>query len=56
MIPMVTRIQRELISRRPKDALRFRNAKGMTRGRTNQPDKCKLDAFRPEIGGLLAGK
>jgi len=51
---MAAEIERDLISQRTKEALRFRKEQGMTLGRPKGPGKSKLDAFRPEIEGLLA--
>jgi DNA invertase Pin-like site-specific DNA recombinase len=51
---MAAEIERDLISQRTKEALRFKRAKGMKLGRPTGPGKSKLDAYRPEIEGLLA--
>lgn len=51
---MAAEIERDLISQRTKEALRFKKAQGMTLGRPKGPGKSKLDAYRPEIEGLLA--
>lgn len=51
---MASEIERDLISQRTKEALRFRKAQGLKLGRPRGPGKSKLDAFRPEIEGLLA--
>jgi DNA invertase Pin-like site-specific DNA recombinase len=51
---MAAEIERELISQRTKEALRFRRDQGMQLGRPKGPGKSKLDAHRPEIEGLLA--
>jgi DNA invertase Pin-like site-specific DNA recombinase len=51
---MAAEIERDLISQRTKEALRFKKAQGMTLGRPKGPGKSKLDAFRPEIESLLA--
>jgi DNA invertase Pin-like site-specific DNA recombinase len=51
---MASEIERDLISQRTKEALRFKKAQGMTLGRPKGPGKSKLDAFRPEIESLLA--
>jgi DNA invertase Pin-like site-specific DNA recombinase len=51
---MAAEIERELISQRTTEALRFRKAQGMQLGRPRGPGKSKLDPYRPEIEGLLA--
>jgi len=51
---MAAEIERELISQRTKEALRFKKAQGMKLGRPTGPGKSKLDLYRPEIEGLLA--
>lgn len=53
---MAAEIERDLISQRTKEALRFKKEQGITlgRGRPKGPGKSKLDIFRPEIEGLLA--
>ena len=51
---MAAEIERDLISQRTKEALRFKKAQGLTLGRPKGPGKSKLDAFRPEIESLLA--
>jgi DNA invertase Pin-like site-specific DNA recombinase len=51
---MAAEIERDLISQRTKEALRFKKAQGIALGRPKGPGKSKLDAFRPEIEGLLA--
>jgi DNA invertase Pin-like site-specific DNA recombinase len=51
---MAAEIERDLISQRTKEALRFKKAQGMKLGRPTGPGKSKLDAYRPEIEGLLA--
>jgi DNA invertase Pin-like site-specific DNA recombinase len=51
---MAAEIERDLISQRTKEALRFKKAQGMTLGRPKGPGKSKLDAFQPEIESLLA--
>lgn len=47
-------IERDLISQRTKEALRFKKEQGIKLGRPKGPGKSKLDAFRPEIESLLA--
>ena len=47
-------IERDLISQRTQEALRFKKEQGIVLGRPKGPGKSKLDAFRPEIEGLLA--
>ncbi len=51
---MAAEIERELISQRTKEALRYKKAQGIKLGRPKGPGKSKLDAYRPEIEGLLA--
>ena len=51
---MAAEIERDLISKRTIDALRFKKAQGMTLGRPKGIGKSKLDVFRPEIESLLA--
>ena len=51
---MAAEIERDLISKRTIEALRFKKAQGMTLGRPKGIGKCKLDIFRPEIESLLA--
>jgi len=51
---MAAEIERDLISQRTKEALRFKKAQGITLGRPKGPGKSKLDAYRPEIEALLA--
>ena len=50
---MAAEIERELISQRTTEALRFRKAQGLPLGRPRGPGKSKLDPYRPEIEGLL---
>lgn len=47
-------IERDLISQRTKEALQHRKASGKPMGRPKGTGKSKLDAFQPEIEGLLA--
>ena len=54
IIAMAAEIERDLISQRTKEALRFKKAQGMILGRPPGPGKSKLDPYRPEIEGLLA--
>ena len=51
---MAAEIERDLISQRTKEALRFKKAQGLKLGRPRGPGKSKQDAFRPEIESLLA--
>jgi DNA invertase Pin-like site-specific DNA recombinase len=51
---MAAEIERDLISQRTKEALRFEKAQGMKLGRPTGPGISKLDPYRPEIEGLLA--
>jgi DNA invertase Pin-like site-specific DNA recombinase len=51
---MAAEIERDLISQRTKEALHAKKAQGLKLGRPRGPGKSKLDAFRPEIEGLLA--
>ena len=51
---MAAEIERDLISQRTKEALRFKKEQGFTLGRPKGPGKSKLDTFRPEIESLLA--
>lgn len=51
---MAAEIERDLISQRTKEALRFKKEQGLTLGRPKGPGKSKLDPFRPEIESLLA--
>ena len=50
---MAAEIERDLISQRTTEALRFRKAQGIKLGRPRGPGKSKLDPYRPEIEGLL---
>lgn len=50
---MATEIERDLISKRTKEALEFKKRNGYKLGRPKGPGKSKLDKFRPEIEGLL---
>jgi DNA invertase Pin-like site-specific DNA recombinase len=51
---MAAEIERDLISQRTTEALRYKKAQGIKLGRPPGPGKSKLDAFRPEIESLLA--
>ena len=51
---MAAEIERDLISQRTKEALRFKKEQGVVLGRPKGPGKSKLDTFRPEIESLLA--
>lgn len=51
---MASEIERDLISRRTKEALRFKREQGIKLGRPRGPGKSKLDPFGPEIEALLA--
>ncbi len=50
---MVSEIERDLISKRTKEALQTKKASGVTLGRPKGPGKSKLDAHRVEIEALL---
>jgi len=50
---MAAEIERELISKRTKEALQSIRLSGVQLGRPKGPGKSKLDAFRPEIEALL---
>jgi DNA invertase Pin-like site-specific DNA recombinase len=51
---MAAEIERDLISKRTKEALNAKKAAGMKLGRPTGVGKSKLDQFRPEIEALLA--
>lgn len=51
---MAAEIERDLISKRTKEALRARQAAGLKLGRPRGPGKSKLDKYKPEIEALLA--
>lgn len=51
---MASEIERDLISQRTKEALRYKKEQGIKLGRPTGPGKSKLDQFRPEIEALLA--
>ena len=46
---MASEIERDLISSRTKEALRFKKENGIKLGRPKGPGKSKLDKFKPEI-------
>lgn len=50
---MAAEIERDLISSRTREALRYKREQGIKLGRPPGPGKSKLDKFRPEIEGLL---
>ena len=50
---MASEIERDLISKRTKEALAAKKAKGIKLGRPKGPGKSKLDPFKPEIEALL---
>lgn len=51
---MAAEIERDLISKRTKEALNAKKAAGIKLGRPTGVGKSKLDQFRPEIEALLA--
>jgi DNA invertase Pin-like site-specific DNA recombinase len=51
---MASEIERDLISQRTKEALRYKKEQGIKLGRPTGPGKSKLDQYRPEIEALLA--
>ena len=51
---MATEIERDLISSRTKEALRFKKENGIKLGRPKGPGKSKLDKFKPEIEALVS--
>lgn len=51
---MASEIERDLISQRTKEALRYKKEQGIKLGRPPGPGKSKFDEFRPEIQALLA--
>ena len=53
---MAAEIERDLISQRTKEALRFKKTQGLKLGRPKGPGKSKLDPYRPEIESLLANR
>ena len=50
---MAAEIERDLISQRTKEALRYKREQGIRLGRPPGPGKSKLDQYRPEIEALL---
>jgi len=50
---MASEIERDLISKRTKEALAAKKAKGIKLGRPKGTGKSKLDPFKPEIEALL---
>ena len=50
---MAAEIERDLISKRTKEALKSRKAQGVKLGRPKDPGKSKLDKYREEIIALL---
>lgn len=50
---MVSEIERDLISKRTKEALQTKKNSGITLGRPKGPGKSKLDAYKLEIEALL---
>ena len=51
---MASEIERDLISQRTKEALRYKKEQGIQLGRPPGPGKSRLDQYRPEIEALLA--
>ncbi len=50
---MASEIERDLISQRTTEALRYKKEQGIKLGRPPGPGKSKLDQFRPEIEALM---
>ncbi len=50
---MAAEIERDMISKRTKEALRVKKEQGIKLGRPKGPGKSKLDKFKPEIQALL---
>jgi DNA invertase Pin-like site-specific DNA recombinase len=50
---MVSEIERDLISKRTKEALQSKKANGVKLGRPKGPGKSKLDQYKPEIEALI---
>ena len=53
MFAMISEIERDLISKRTREALRARRVQGIKLGRPKGPGKSKLDDHREEIKNLL---
>ena len=51
---MASEIERDLISSRTKEALRFKKENGIKLGQPKGPGKSKLDKFKPDIEALLS--
>lgn len=51
---MAAEIERDLLSKRTKEALKAKKDQGIKLGRPRGPGKSKLDKFRPEIEALLS--
>jgi len=51
---MAAEIERDLISKRTKEALKAKKDQGIKLGRPRGPGRSKLDKFRPEIEALLS--
>jgi DNA invertase Pin-like site-specific DNA recombinase len=51
---MASEIERDLISKRTKEALVARKASGMKLGRPKGVGKSKLDQYRPEIEAMMS--
>lgn len=51
---LASEIERDLISQRTKEALRYKKEQGIKLGRPPGPGKSKLDQYRPKIAALLA--
>lgn len=51
---MAAEIERDLISQRTKEALRYKREQGVRLGRPRGVGKSKLDQYRPEIEALLS--
>lgn len=50
---MASEIERDLISQRTEQALRYKKEQGVKLGRSLGPGKSKLDQYRPETEALL---
>ena len=50
---MASEIERDMISKRTKEALRVKKEQGVQLGRPKGPGKSKLDKYRPEIEAFL---